>query len=67
MKDNVNSPFFFHELTITSNVFVDMLQNYVMPQTEDDPDLIMQLGGAPPYFCSSVREGLNSSFLRRCS
>jgi hypothetical protein len=58
----VTDPFFFRELPITSYVFLDMPQNYVIPQTEDDPDFSMQLGAAPPYFCPSVCEGLTDSF-----
>jgi hypothetical protein len=27
--------------------FLDMLENYLMPQTEEDSDLIFQFDGAP--------------------
>jgi hypothetical protein len=36
MKDKVIDFFSFCELTITSNVFLDMLENYIMPYTEED-------------------------------
>jgi hypothetical protein len=42
MKDEMIGLFFFLKLTITSNVFLDMLDNYILPQTDDDPDLIFQ-------------------------
>lgn len=53
----MTGPFFFLKLTITSYVFLD-----VTPQTEDDPDLIVQLGGVTPYFCLGICEGLTDSF-----
>jgi hypothetical protein len=46
-------------LSATRNVFLDMRQNYVMPHTEDDRDLILQLDALPTQFGSSVRESLH--------
>jgi hypothetical protein len=39
-----------------SNVFVDMLENYAMPQIEEDRILIFQFDGTLPH------EGLNRNF-----
>jgi hypothetical protein len=65
MKDKVTGPFIFLELTITSNVFLDMLENYVLPQNDDDPDFILQLDGVPPNFGYIVHESLDRHFLGR--
>jgi hypothetical protein len=63
MKDKVTAQLFFLELNITSNVVLDMLENYILPQTDNDPDLIFQLGSVPPHFCHTVCESLDRNFL----
>jgi hypothetical protein len=56
MKDEATNPIFSPELIIASNVFLYMLQNYVMPQTEEDHD------DAPPHSGRTVCGILNRNF-----
>ena len=46
----VRGPFFFAEPTVTGISYLDMLENYIMPQQQQDMDrdFIFQQGGAPP-------------------
>jgi hypothetical protein len=57
IKIKVIGLFFFCELNIKNNVFLDMLKNYVMPWIEEDSDLIFQLDDATLYFSCIVHEG----------
>ena len=49
-------PFFFLERTINGNIFLDMLQQLLMPQVqeEDGNEFILQLDGAPSHFNNVV-------------
>jgi hypothetical protein len=62
MSDRIVGPFFFHESTITGAVYLDMLQNFVFPQTAEVDSLIFQQDGAPPYFGAIVRTALDKRF-----
>lgn len=56
----VYGPFFFCEKTVTGHVYLDMLENWLMPQLEtDSADFIFQQDGAPPHFHHDVRHFLN--------
>jgi hypothetical protein len=57
MKDRV---LFFLELTITSNIFVDILEDFIMPQTEDSDVTAIRL--CTPHFALTVRESLDTNF-----
>jgi hypothetical protein len=65
MSDRIVGPFFFHESTITSAVHLDILQNFVFPQTAEVDCLIFQQDGAPPHFGAIVRTALDERFLGR--
>lgn len=42
---------FFHEASITANVYLDLLTEYVAPQLHDlQPDIIFQQDGAPRHW-----------------
>lgn len=63
MFDRIIGPFFFIERTITANVYLDMLTEYVIPQLEDmQPNVIFQQDGAPPHWGLAVRDFLNQRF-----
>lgn len=62
----VYGPFFFHERTVNGHVFLDMLQQWLLPQLEaDTADFILQLDGAPPHYHGSVRDHLNMALPQR--
>jgi len=59
--EKVHGPFFFTEATVTGNSFLDMLENWLLPQLNTNyDDYIPQLDDAPPpiftemYGCFSV-------------
>ena len=54
----VYGPFFFLERTIYGNIFLRMLQQWPMPQVQEDygNQFILQLDGAPPHFNNVDRE-----------
>lgn len=61
--DTLIGPFFFHEQTVTGNVYLDMLENYAYPQLEAfQPNVIFQQDGAPPHWTLFVRESLDETF-----
>ena len=55
-------PYFFNDPTVTGANYLDMLQNYAMPQLERIPDLIYQQDGAPPHWSLDVRAYLDDVF-----
>jgi hypothetical protein len=57
----VYDPFFFAEPSVTGISYLDMLENYLMPQLQQDMDrdLIFQQDGAPPHFYCNVTSHLN--------
>ncbi|KFM65698.1 Transposable element Tcb2 transposase, partial [Stegodyphus mimosarum] len=66
MHDRVIGPFFFTEKTVSSVVYLDMLENFVFPQLEElQPHVFLQQNGAPPQRGTIVRSSLNDHFTRR--
>ncbi|GBM61814.1 hypothetical protein AVEN_80455-1 [Araneus ventricosus] len=63
MHDKVIGPFFFAELTVRSNIYLDMLQLYAVPQFPEG--VILQRDGAPPHYDNIVREFLDTTFPQR--
>jgi len=57
----VYGPFFFTEPTVTGISYLDMLENYIMPQQQQDMDrdFIFQQGGACLHFHREVTSYLN--------
>jgi hypothetical protein len=62
MLDRIVGPFFFHESTITSAVYLDMLENFVFPQIAEVDSLIFQQDGAPHHFGAIVCTALDKRF-----
>jgi hypothetical protein len=62
MSDRIVGPLFFHESTITSAVYLDVLENFVFPQIAEVDCLIFQQDGAPPNFGAIVRTALDERF-----
>jgi hypothetical protein len=63
MSDRISGLFLFHESTITSAVYLDMLENCVFPQIVTEVDgFIFQENGAPANFGAIVRISLNEPF-----
>jgi hypothetical protein len=61
-QERVIDPFFLDENIITSNFFLDILQNYALPQLDDDDNLILQLDSSPVHFAHTVYDCLNMNF-----
>ncbi|GBO08158.1 hypothetical protein AVEN_30108-1 [Araneus ventricosus] len=49
-----------HAPTVTSNIYLDMLQLYAVPQFPEG--VIFQQDGAPPHYGNIVREFLDTTF-----
>ena len=63
MHDKIIGPFFFAEKSITAQIYLDLLTEYVSPQFEQyQPLVIFQQDGAPPYWGLAVRQFLNDTF-----
>jgi hypothetical protein len=60
MKDRIIGPFFFQERTVTSHLYLDMLEHYAVPQLPCDA--WFQWDGASPHFGNTVRQFLNERF-----
>jgi hypothetical protein len=61
-REKVRCPFFFIGATVTSDSFLDMLENWLLPQLNANyNDYILQLDGSPPapHFHTKVRVLLN--------
>ena len=58
--ETVIRPFFFVENTINGNVYLDMVQNYAIPQIPQG--YVFQQDGAPPHFALDVSDHLNECF-----
>jgi len=60
-RRRVFRPFFFAEDSITGKVYLDMLENWLMPQLTDGEVqwYIYQQDGAPPHWNKEVRDYLN--------
>ncbi|KFM67160.1 hypothetical protein X975_05885, partial [Stegodyphus mimosarum] len=66
MHDRVIGPFFFTEKTVSSVLYLDMLENFVFPQLEKlQPRVFLQQDGAPPHWGTIVRSSLNDHFTGR--
>jgi hypothetical protein len=67
MLNRIIGPFFFAESTVTKETYLDMLQQFVVPQVEDlQPTVIVQQDGAPPHWGRIVRDYLDAIFPNRC-
>ncbi|GBM60386.1 hypothetical protein AVEN_156947-1 [Araneus ventricosus] len=59
-------PFFFSEQSVTSNLYLDMLEVWLMPQLDSDStDYIFQQDGALPHWSTEVRTFLNQHLPKR--
>ncbi|KFM71424.1 hypothetical protein X975_15209, partial [Stegodyphus mimosarum] len=66
MYDRVIGPFFFTEKTVSSVVYLDILENFVFPQLEElQPHVVLQQDGTPPHWGTIVRSSLNDHFTGR--
>jgi hypothetical protein len=61
-QKKVYGPLFFDENTVTGVTYLAMLQNWRLPQiNEDSEDFVFQQDGAPPHWHRDVRRFLNES------
>lgn len=59
-REKVYGPFFFHEVSVTGVIYLDMLHEWLMPQLQEDSDnFIFVQDGAPPHWHSQVRNYLD--------
>ncbi|KFM59228.1 hypothetical protein X975_23270, partial [Stegodyphus mimosarum] len=66
MHDRVIGPFFFTEKTVSSVVYLDVLENFVFPQLEElQPHVFLQQDGAPPHWDTIVRSSWKDHFTGR--
>ena len=66
MHDKIIGLFFFAEKSITPQIYLDLLTEYVSPQLEQyQPQVISQQDGAPPDWGLEVRQFLNGTFPER--
>ncbi|GBL96142.1 hypothetical protein AVEN_104363-1 [Araneus ventricosus] len=63
MHDKVIGSFFFAAPTLTSKIYLDMLQLYAVLQFAEG--VIFQQDGAPPHYGKIVREPLYTTFPQR--
>ena len=63
MHDKIIGPLFFAEKSITPQIYLNLLTEYVSPQREQcQPLVIFQQDGAPPHWGLAVRQFLNDTF-----
>jgi hypothetical protein len=62
-RDRVIGPYFFAEPTVTSHNYLDMLELFAVPQTDDS--VILQQHGAPEHYANIVTEFLYETFPQR--
>ena len=63
LHDRLLGPFIFAEDTVTSTIYMNMLEGFAFPQIEDlQPAIIFQQDGAPPHWALVVRTVLNENF-----
>ena len=56
-------PFFFAEKSITAQIYLDLLTEYVSRQLEQyQPQVIFQQDSAPPHWGVALRQFLNDTF-----
>ena len=66
MHDKIIGPFFFAEKSITAQIYLDLLTDYVSQQLEQyQPPVIFQQDGAPSHWGLEVRQFLNDTFPER--
>ena len=66
MHDKIIGSFFFAEKSITAQIYLDLLTEYVSPQLEQyQPLVIFQQNSAPPHWGLAVRQFLNDTFPER--
>ena len=66
MKDMIVGPFFFIEQTVTGDIYLDMLEQFAVPQLiPRQPHVIFQQDGAPPHWSLLVRDFLDRTFPQR--
>jgi hypothetical protein len=57
MKERIIITSFFIEPTVTGNIYLDMLEQFTVPQLlPQQPDAIFQQDGAPPHGSLDVRD-----------
>lgn len=67
-RDQIIGPYFFEDRIINGGIYLDMLQNYFIPQLEQfdlKDNIVFQLDGAPFHFALCVRQFLNHEFPNR--
>jgi hypothetical protein len=52
-KEKAYGPFFFPESTVTGISYLDMMQEWLMPQLDDSDGFIYQQGVSTPQYTSS--------------
>ena len=63
MHDKIIGPFFFAKKSITAQIYLDILTEYVSPQLEQyQPQVIFQQDGAPPHWGLEVCQFLIKTF-----
>ena len=63
LHDCLVGPFFFAEDTVTSTIYMNMLEGFAFPQIEDlQPDIIFQHDVAHPHWALIVRAVPNAKF-----
>ena len=66
MCNKVIGPFFFQQKTITADIYLQTLTEYVPPQLEEfQAHILFQQDGAPPHWGKKVREFLDQKFSNR--
>ena len=62
-KKRVYGAFFFEGATVNGEAYLAMLQNWLMDQLheEESANFIFQQDGAPPHWCLTVRQYLNTT------
>jgi hypothetical protein len=61
--NTVIGPFFFAEKTITGITYLDMLEQFALPQLSNlQPGIVFQQDGAPPHWNLNVRAFLDTTF-----
>jgi hypothetical protein len=62
--DRMTGPYFFAERTVPSHNYLDMLELFAVPQTDDD-NVTFQQDGAPAHYASIITKFLDETLPRR--
>ena len=63
-RKKVHGPFFFNEATVTGYSFLDMLENWLLPQLNTSyDDYVLQLDGAPHPIFTGMYEYFSIVFI----